>query len=87
MKVLLGGDGGNEIFGGNKRYVTNLVFERYFLLPRIVRSLILEPLVSRLPAYGPIHKGSRYIRRATMLNPNRFFSYNHPAEGEESLHI
>ena len=63
-----------------ERYVTNLVFERYFLLPRSLRTLLLEPLLAKLPSVGPLYKASRYIRRANMRNPKRFFSYNLLAE-------
>jgi len=78
--IMLGGDGGDEIFGGNERYVTNLVFERYFRLPAVVRQRLLEPLVGALPGVGPLYKARRYIRRANMRNPRRFYSYNLLAE-------
>jgi len=80
IDVMLGGDGGDEIFGGNERYVSNLVFSRYHRIPEWLRKGGLEPLVNFLPNIGMLHKASRYIRRANFPNPYRFYSYNLLAE-------
>ena len=80
VNVMFGGDGGDEIFGGNERYVTNLVFRRYADLPEIFRKGVFEPLLELMPSKGLFYKAKRYVRRANMPNPRRFYSYNLLAE-------
>jgi asparagine synthase (glutamine-hydrolysing) len=76
---LLAGDGGDELFGGNSRYVDDRVFQRYHSIPGMLRRLLLEPAVSagssltRLPVFD---LASRYIRRSNIPVPDRFHSYS-----------
>jgi asparagine synthase (glutamine-hydrolysing) len=77
MRLLLAGDGGDEIFGGNERYRWNHVFAVYAAVPRWLRRGVIEPLLARLPDGGdsPLGKAQRYVRRARIPNPRRFYSY------------
>jgi asparagine synthase (glutamine-hydrolysing) len=77
VKLLLAGDGGDEIFGGNERYRTDRIFARYSDLPRGLRRGVIEPVLMNLPdgGAGLLGKAQRYIRRASLPNPRRFFSY------------
>lgn len=74
---LLAGDGGDEIFGGNERYRTDRLFARYLRIPRGLRRGLLEPTLFALPDGGSslLGKAQRYVRRANVPNPRRFFLY------------
>jgi asparagine synthase (glutamine-hydrolysing) len=78
MRVLLAGDGGDELFGGNARYAKQKVFEHFFRLPGFARrpleSIILSlPGAERVP---PIRKAQSYVRQACIPLPDRLETYN-----------
>lgn len=77
--VLLGGDGGDELFGGNARYATQYVFSLYERLPVPLRNLVLEPLADTLSRHGRlpvIGKLVSYIQQARIPMPERLEAYN-----------
>ncbi len=77
-RIMLGGDGGDEIFGGNQRYATQRIFEHYQLIPERLRRGLIEPLAG-LPGMErllPTRKLQRYVQQAKVPLPERLESYN-----------
>ena len=78
IDCLLAGDGGDELFGGNERYAKQKMFEVYGRIPRILRSMVVEPalenaLAARLPG---VRKLRSYVNQARIPMPQRMHTYN-----------
>ena len=76
---LLGGDGGDELFGGNTRYAKQHIFSLYDRIPAWLRNAVITPLVLSLPSEsGPAisRKARSYVAQATVPMPHRMETYN-----------
>jgi asparagine synthase (glutamine-hydrolysing) len=77
IDTLVGGDGGDELFGGNERYAHQRVFELYHRLPFLLRAGLLEPAAAGLPAFLPlVRKARSYIAQSNTPMPARLDSNN-----------
>ncbi|HTP98422.1 MAG TPA: asparagine synthase-related protein [Casimicrobiaceae bacterium] len=78
VQLLLAGDGGDELFGGNERYATQAMLSWYGRVPSALREFGIEPAlglpwVERVPL---LRKARGYVKQASLAVPERLHAYN-----------
>lgn len=93
VKVVLGGDGGDELFAGFDRYAGMRLIDYYNFVPALVRNNLIAPIVNKIPdsfTYKSMPQKLRWMHRLSGFNEGEryaeatsFFRFNH--QEKESL--
>lgn len=78
IDAMYAGDGGDELWAGNERYASDLVFAPYDRIPGPLRRWVVTPAIRTLAAAAPLPlfvKAGKYVTRASIPPARRLTSY------------
>jgi asparagine synthase (glutamine-hydrolysing) len=95
VKVVLGGDGGDELFAGFDRYVGARYVDAYSLMPQNLRKALMGPMLDHLPdsfTYKSLTQKLRWVHHLSLqataaeqyAEATCFFRFTH--EGKRALY-
>lgn len=91
VTVALGGDGGDELFAGYPTFLADRYSTIYRILPKFMRSGLIEPLVNSLPVSDKNisfdFKAKQFVKGAGIRGPERHMMWMGAFTPEEELSL